>query len=283
MVEALAGRGHLPPLSDRASSTTVSIRGLSARFGNVVALHNVTAEVRTGDLIAILGPNGAGKSTLLNALSGLQAGTVTGEIVIDGTDVSRAGPVARAKAGIGRSFQDPPLVESMTVLENVLSGGWLQHRYNVGEQIFRPRKSGRDEARLTAHARALLDFVGLSRLADVPASQIPYGPRKLTDVARALMGGPGLVLFDEPSSGLDQAETAIVIDILNDLKASGSVAVLVVEHHMDVVRAAATRVIGLQAGEVIADGTATQVLDSAEFRAALVNAKVGRENGGDPR
>lgn len=93
------------------------------------------------------------------------------------------------------------------------------------------------------------------------------------------MSGPRLVLFDEPSSGLDHSEKATVIDILNDLKASGEVGVLVVEHHMDVVRATATRVIGLQAGEIIASGTVTEVLDSAEFRAALVNAK---SSAGDP-
>jgi branched-chain amino acid transport system ATP-binding protein len=223
-------------------------------------------------VFAVIGPNGSGKSTLLNSISGILGKNATGSIMVGGKEIGGLSPASRAHLGIGRSFQDPPLVGTLTVLENILVGSHTMSGYNLLEQLFRWRKVGHTERQLRERAGILLDFVGLAHLADEPAAGIPYGPRKLVDVARALMCGPRFLLLDEPTSGLDRGEQATIVRILDQLRASGRLAVLVVEHHMDVVRACTNRVIGLQAGEVIADGATADVLDSEDFRAALVSA-----------
>lgn len=253
---------------------TLSLTGISVRYGGVHAVKDVNLEFEKGELIAVVGPNGAGKSTLLNAISGLAGRDISGDLILEGTSLAQLSPTARARKGIGRSFQDPRLVGTMSVLENVISGSPVGQGYNLIEHFTRWNKVARYEAELTERALAILGSVGLLELRDTSAASIPYGARKLVDVARALMCRPKVLLLDEPSSGLDHAEQAAVVKILNELHDTNTMAILIVEHHMDLVRASATRVLGLQSGEVIADGPTGDVLDSAAFQAALVGAPV---------
>jgi branched-chain amino acid transport system ATP-binding protein len=256
--------------ADSRAVVRLSVDDLAVRFGGLYALKGVSAQISTGELVAVVGPNGAGKSTLLNAISGLVRANMTGTITVDGRRIDKMGIVARSGIGMGRSFQDPPLVGTLTVLENVLVGAERIHTYGLVSQIVRWRKVAAEESELSERARELLRFMQIEALASLPASSIAYGPRKLVDVARALMADPVILLLDEPSSGLDHAEQRTLTRILNDLQEEQRFAMVVVEHHMDLVRATATRVIGLQAGEVIANGPTREVLDSDEFRAALV-------------
>ena len=253
-------------------ASVLSLRSVGVRFGGVAALSNISVDISPYDVMAVVGPNGAGKTTLLNAVCGLIRAQTTGEIDLMGQPMHGRPPVAVARAGVGRSFQDPPLMEHESVLENVLGGAHLRLGYGMAAQIFRRPRVKRAEAESRERAMATLEFAGLQSLASTRVGGLPYGTRKLVDIARAMVGGPTVLLLDEPTSGLDAREQQVVERMLVDVARSRSVTVLVVEHHMDLVRRVANRVIGLQAGQVLAVGSPTEVLDSETFRAAVVGA-----------
>jgi branched-chain amino acid transport system ATP-binding protein len=254
------------------STPLLQISGLSVAFGGVRAVSDVAITVGHQELIAVVGPNGAGKSTLLNAISGLVRRQTTGHMVFEGKAIEGLSGRRRAVLGIGRSFQNPPLVENLSVVQNVMAGAFGPHDYGVLDQLVRWRKVAKAEHHREEQARSILALMGLPDIADAPASEIAYGQRKVVDIARALMTEPRLLLLDEPTSGLGKSEHAAMGDLLNRLMARGTMSVLMVEHHMDLVRDTATRVFGLQAGQVVADGPTQAVLDSEEFRATLVGA-----------
>jgi len=256
-----------PPSPD---GPLLSLRDLRAQFGGVRALAGVTFDVRAHDVVAVVGPNGAGKSTLLNAVSGLLHDNLEGQIHFQGRPVLGLSPTRVAALGFGRSFQDPPLVDGETVLENVLLGAHLRLGYRMADQLWRRGLVKRREAEARERALSILDFTGLGGLTHAKVGGLPYGTRKLIDIARALISGPRVLLLDEPTSGLDPDEQRAVGRLLAELHRATPVTVLIVEHHMDVVRTVATRVVGLQSGAVLVAGTPDEVLDSAAFRTALV-------------
>jgi ABC-type branched-subunit amino acid transport system ATPase component len=179
-------------------------------------------------------------------------------------------PAQIAVAGLGRSFQDPQIIDEYTVLENVLCGAHIRLNYGLISQLFRFRMVERLEADMTRRAHTLLEFMGLDTVAHHEAGSLPYGARKLVDIARAMVPGPQLLLLDEPSSGLDAHERKNLETTLITLRNERLVSLLVVEHHMDLVRAVSTQVVGMQAGEVLMTGTPADVLDSELFREAIV-------------
>lgn len=260
----------------RDAATVLALHDVTVTFGGIIALSGVGFHVDEHDMVAIVGPNGAGKSTTLNAIGGLVRST--GVIELLGENIQGV-PAARiARAGVGRSFQDPQLIDDYTVLENVLCGAYVRLRYGLFDQLFRHRKVDRAERDVTAAALALLEFVGLDRQAEDEAGSLSYGARKLVDIARAMLPGPRLLLLDEPSSGLDAGERKSLEAMLVALHEERLVTALVVEHHMDLVRSVANRVVGMQAGEVIAVGTPPEVLDSDSFREAVIGGSHRRED-----
>jgi ABC-type branched-subunit amino acid transport system ATPase component len=270
-LESLLGEIFREPV--RASTDSVlSIDAVTVEFGGIAALSGIHLDVLCGDAVGVVGPNGAGKSTMLNAISGLISGAIDGEIRFVGQSILRRAPVAIARLGVGRTFQDPPLVESDTVLENVLLGEHLRLAYRMGDQIWRYRRVRRLEVAATQRAMVILDVMGIAALKDNRVGALPYGTRKLIDIARSLVSGPRLLLLDEPTSGLDAQEQEAVGRILVDLRRATTVTLVIVEHHMNVVRAVANRVVALEAGRVLAVGTPTEVLDSEEFRSVVLGA-----------
>jgi ABC-type branched-subunit amino acid transport system ATPase component len=263
---------RLDEVFDKPLATTerelLSIVDLRVRFGGLAALSGVSLSVGHHDLVAIIGPNGAGKSTTLNAICQLIRSS--GAITFDGRRIDRLPPWKIAAAGIGRSFQDPPLIDAYSVLENVLCGAHLRLGYGMLEQIGWRRSVRRHEAQMTRRAMTLLEFVGLAGDAEKDAGSLSFGARKLVDIVRAMVSGPRLLLLDEPSSGLDEGERRALRNILLALRDEKRVGILCVEHHMDLVRAVASSVIALQAGEVLMTGAPGEVLDSARFRVAVV-------------
>jgi branched-chain amino acid transport system ATP-binding protein len=250
----------------------LTVRDLTVRFGGNVALSGVNLELAARDVIGVIGPNGAGKTTLLNAVSGLLGAARTGTILLDGQDVS-AWPAARlARAGVGRGFQDPHLIDALTVFDNVMCGAHDRLSHGALAQIFRLRAVARAESRAAARVGEVLRLTGLEQLADATTSSLPYGKRKLVDIARALVREPSLLLLDEPTSGLDRAEQERMRELLSRLRAAATMTIILVEHHMDVVRKTCDHVVGMQAGTVLMTGTPADVLDSDDFRAAIVGA-----------
>jgi branched-chain amino acid transport system ATP-binding protein len=273
-----AAVGAMSEIFDRPiewyQEATLSLRNVTVTFGGVAALSKVAFDVAPGELAGVVGPNGAGKSTLLNAISGLVPSKVGGSIELAGRELLGRRSFAMAREGVARSFQDPPLIDDESVLENVLLGEHVRLGYRMGDQIWRRRRVLAMEAIARHRADTVIDFLNLTEVRDRQVAGLAYGVRKLIDIARAIVSGPRLLLLDEPTSGLDSDEQQAVARVMAELQQATPVTTLAVEHHMDIVRAISTKVIGMQAGSILAAGSPTEVLDSPQFRTALVGGNV---------
>ncbi len=253
---------------DTLHASAIEVRALSVAFGGLRALTDVSASVNADHIVAIIGPNGAGKTTLLNAICGLVP-KASGEV--------RHYPTKIAQRGVGRSFQDPRLIDSLSVLENVLCGAHATIGYSLADQVIHRLKVGKAERKARANAKELLDLFSLADLADVAAGRLAYGPRKMVDIVRATISRPSVLLLDEPSSGLGRAERARIENMLLMINKEFQIPMMIVEHHMDLVRAVAHRVLGLASGSVALQGPTSEVLASEQFRATMTGEVSVRE------
>jgi ABC-type branched-subunit amino acid transport system ATPase component len=265
-----------------AADTVVRVAGLGASFGGVAALDGVSATIGKGETVAVVGPNGAGKTTFLNALTGFLRDSLVGSISLSGTDSTKLRPYDIARLGVGRSFQDPRLIDEESALENILCGAHVLTQTGPFGQIFRPLRSHREEKTLLAKASRILDTLDLHDISALRVADLSYGHRKLIDIGRAMMADPTLLLLDEPSSGLDEHEQASLTKILKRLQqVDGLLTMVIVEHHMPLVSNVASRVIAMQAGRVLLDGTPQQVMSSPVFKAALVGRSLDADADAD--
>lgn len=249
--------------------------GLTRRYGTLTAVDEVNLRLPSGARHAVIGPNGAGKTTLLNLIAGTDRPD-RGTIALDGADVTRRGTAARSRLGIARSFQQPTVIAELSVLDNVVLAGWT-HRPRHRGAWHRP---SRYRLRQEAAARHL-EAVGLADLAHRPASALSHGQRRMLDLAAALAGNPRLLLLDEPAAGLTDTDIGRMFDIVGGLPPT--VAVVLVEHHVEVVSQLATETTVLAAGKVIATGPTQEVLAHPDVRAAYhgsASAAVPEASGG---
>jgi branched-chain amino acid transport system ATP-binding protein len=259
------------------ASAHLRVNGITVRFGGLTALADVSFEVRPGEIVSVIGPNGAGKSTLLNTISGLTRGNAAGSVEVDKQEILGMPPASIASIGIGRSFQNPPLLDGESVLENLMMGTYLRFRFRMIDQVVRTRYVRRLEQQAEQEATEVLERVGLAARAHELAAALPYGSRKLLDIARVLVARPRLLLLDEPTSGLDGDEQHAMAAVLEQVHDTLGVSVLIVEHHMDIVRRLSQRVVGLEAGSVVMSGATSEVLDSEQFRKSLTGATAAAE------
>ncbi|MGA9867518.1 MAG: ABC transporter ATP-binding protein [Acetobacteraceae bacterium] len=251
-------------------SAVLTVEGVTVRFAGLVALSDVSLVVGGGTIEAVIGPNGAGKSTLFGTISGYVRPTA-GRVAFDGTDMTRATPTEAARAGMRRTFQNGGIFPDLSVLENVLTGlpgSWRFGMLGVALGFAGARQRERSDV---AAARALLEKMGIGGLAGRRAGDLPAGQQRLVEISRALAGEAKLLLLDEPAVGLTRAELDTLGGVLRRL-AAGGLAILLVEHVIDFVMALAQRVLVLNHGEVLAQGT------PAEIRAhdAVLEAYLGR-------
>jgi ABC-type branched-subunit amino acid transport system ATPase component len=258
--------------SEGYDGCVLSFVGVKVAFGGVAALSGLTFDISPHSIVAVVGPNGAGKTTMLNAACGMLS-KAQGDIRLMGEPILGKSPERIVRAGIGRSFQHPPLLDSESVLENVLVGDHIRLHYRMADQIWRRSRVNREEAAARDRAHIILKFLGLQDLTDHPVGGLPYGTRKLIDIARAVASGPHLLLLDEPTSGLDSEEREAVAKALTAIHRAAPVSILLVEHHMDIVRNVADGVIALEAGKVSAQGTVQEVLDSEAFQQSMVGGQ----------
>jgi ABC-type branched-subunit amino acid transport system ATPase component/branched-subunit amino acid ABC-type transport system permease component len=249
------------------SGKAVDVQHLTVRFGAVTAVDDVSFTITPGEVLGLIGPNGAGKTTVIDALTGFVKASAGSRISLDGRPIEGLGAAARARAGLGRSFQSLELFEDLTVRENLLAACDEQSRRLYFTEVFRPTTGT-----LTPAALLAIDEFGLGSDLDRYPSALPYGRRRLVGVARIIARQPGAVLLDEPAAGLSEAESAEVGDLVRRLAHDHGLAVMLIEHDVAMVMAACDRVAVLDFGKRIALGTPAEVSADHAVRAAYLGA-----------
>lgn len=232
-------------------------RQLCRNFGGLPALSEVSFRAADGEVTALIGPNGAGKSTLINCVTGVDRPDA-GKVLLGDRDITGLPAYRVAELGVARTFQNLRLFSRLSVLDNVLCGLTVAAGRSLLGALLRPPALRNRERRLRLQALAALDRFGLTALADWPVGVLAYGDRKRVELARAVVGEPRLLLLDEPVAGLNATETAAVGTEIRQLRAQGYT-VLLVEHDMELVMSIADRVVVLDGGRCIAQGTPFEV------------------------
>lgn len=271
----LTGSGQVGPTvqpSKDTSTTLLETRKLSVDFGGLRALDRVDLSVNAGEIVSLIGPNGAGKTTFFNCVTGLFAPSC-GEIRYRGQNLVGLRPHQVTAKGVTRTFQNIRVFHDMTVLENVMVGGHCRMRAAVVGAIFRPNSVIKEEEELVAKAADLLRFVGLEEKTDLWASQLPYGDQRRLEIARAMTSDPTLLLLDEPAAGMNPQETNALMELIHSIRARG-ITVLLIEHHMKMVMDISERIVVLDHGVKIAEGTPEAI--RADSR--VIGAYLGKES-----
>lgn len=242
---------------------------LSVHFGGVKAVQNVTFEVNEGEVFSIVGPNGAGKTTIFNLVSRIYDVT-TGHIHFAGQDITQVATHRVAELGIARTFQNTELFEQETVLNNLLIGCHIHRQSNVISELFFLPSVKRQELRFRVQVEEVIDLLNLQSYRDQVIANLPYGIRKMVEIARALCLQPKLLLLDEPSSGLNPEETEDVSFWIEDINEELGVTVIMVEHDMNLVSIASDRVMALADGQLITVGTPQEVQSHPEVLRAYL-------------
>ena len=251
--------------------TLFEARNISISFGGIRAVDDVSFTVGEGEIFAIVGPNGAGKSTIFNLISRIYEPT-GGRLTFQGQDITRVAPHTIARRGIARTFQNIELFEHATVLDNLLIGRHCRSRPNILTELFFTRGVRREELRHREAVEEVIDFLDLANYREQRISGLPYGVRKVIELARALCSEPKLILLDEPSSGLNVEETDDMSFWIRDMKTELGVTVLMVEHDMTLVNRVSDRVIALNYGRVLAMGSPAEVQVHPDVVAAYLGA-----------
>ena len=251
-----------------AATPALETRGLTIRFGGHVAVDNVSCRFTPGTLTAIVGPNGAGKTTYFNLVSG-QLRATSGQVLVEGEDITSLAPSARAKRGLGRAFQLTNLFPDLTALENVRLA--VQSRAEAGWSLLKIWNSRRD---LIDKAEEILERVRLSDRRHIAPKALSHGDQRKLEVALLIAMEPKVFMFDEPTAGMSIDEVPTVLELIHDIKQRGDVTVLLVEHKMDVVRSLADRIIVLHNGALVADGDPAKVIASPVVQEAYLGVEV---------
>jgi branched-chain amino acid transport system ATP-binding protein len=248
--------------------SVLRVEGLTKEFGGVHAVEDVSFAVEPGAVFSVIGPNGAGKTTLFNLITGLYEPTA-GKVLFRDDDVTKAPPHRLAERGMARTFQNLQIFFNMTAVENVMVGRTLAAEKGVLATLLALPKIRRSDEAARAKAEELMRFVGLGDYLDAESDAMPYGALKRLEIARALAAEPKLLLLDEPAAGLNPAETAEIGPLIRRIRDAGTTVVLV-EHDMKLVMGVSDRILVLNYGQRLAEGTAAEVRANPDVVAAYL-------------
>jgi branched-chain amino acid transport system ATP-binding protein len=246
-----------------SGSLLLETRNVTKRFGGLTAVKSLSMQVPRGALYGLIGPNGAGKTTVFNLLTGVYLPT-EGDVVFDGSRLDGRKPFEITRLGVARTFQNIRLFPDLTVLENVMAAQHLRSRQTVADAVIGTGRHHREERASRERSMTLLGIFDLQRVADEPATSLPYGSQRRLEIARALATEPRLLLLDEPAAGMNPQESLELMELIRSLRARFGLTILLVEHNMRVVMGVCERIQVIDYGETIAIGTPREIQDNPE-------------------
>jgi branched-chain amino acid transport system ATP-binding protein len=267
-------RVHVPEIPNTAGAgatvrnRTLEVDSLTLKFGGLTALDDVTFHIDEGEILGLIGPNGAGKTTCFNAVTGVYRPT-SGDIRFNGESLADMKRYRITKLGIARTFQNIRLFHAMTALENVLVGADAQHNTGVINALFRLPRHRREEQDGHDRAMELLRFMGIHKQADELAANLSYGDQRRLEIARAMATNPSLLCLDEPAAGFNPAEKRTLMELIRKVRDQGYT-VLLIEHDMRLVMGVTDRIVVLEFGRKIAEGTPAEIRDNPAVIAAYL-------------
>jgi branched-chain amino acid transport system ATP-binding protein len=237
-----------------ADDVLLQANSVTIRFGGLTAVSNFNLAIRPHELLGLIGPNGAGKTTIFNMLTGVYKPT-EGQIFVGGVQTTQMKPYQITSLGVARTFQNIRLFKELSVLDNVKIGGHIHYKYSGTSAVLHTNRFQEAEDAAEVEGMKLLDIFGLASRANHDAKNLPYGDQRRLEIARALAARPKLLLLDEPAAGLNDSETQELMKDIRDIRDRFGIAILLIEHNMELVMGICERIIVLNFGKTIAEGT----------------------------